>query len=344
MSDRRSPGTLRAAQMAAAASLCLLARLARAEPTPATARLVFEQNVRREDCPDERAFRTLVTARLGKDPFSEQGLGSVHVTLGTEGAGILGRVSTTGGGGARRRERSVRGSMQECEAVVEALASVVALHLAPPQGDEPQQDLPPLPVAPSLPSSGTPVPREDVDARSLPASKDEEREPHAVPVRFAARAALVGGLGLLPGASLGGEVGAGVRRGAFGLFATGRGETQAGEALGTQGERLDGSLFTVGVLPCFVASWFAACGSASVGKLQGRAPEAATPSLGSSTVAYAGARIGAEVPLGAGLRLAPHVELTVPLVRTTLLYAQSPAWVAPALAGSLGFGLVYVAE
>jgi hypothetical protein len=31
-------------------------------------------------------------------------------------------------------------------------------------------------------------------------------------------------------------------------------------------------------------------------------------------------------------------------VRTTLLYAQSPAWVAPALAGSLGFGLVYVAE
>jgi hypothetical protein len=163
-------------------------------------------------------------------------------------------------------------------------------------------------------------------------------------VRFAARAAFVVGLGLLPGASLGGEVGAGVRRGAFVLFATGRGEAQAGEARGSQGERLDGALFTGGVLPCFVASWFAACAGASVGKLQGRAPEAATPSLGSSTVAYAGARIGAEVPLGAGLRLAPHVELTVPLVRTTLLYAQSPAWVAPALAGSLGFGLVYVVE
>jgi hypothetical protein len=318
----------------------------RSSSSEPTARLVYECKLARNDCPDERSFRALVTARLGRDPFADRAERSLRVTVLPDSGGIVGRADLTGEG-APRQERTIRSSLHECEALVEALASVVALNLTPRSDPEKLPPLPPPAEPPTARTASDLAPPATAPVRELGATgADADRrrgtaEP-ASAVRFAARAAVVTSFGLLPGASIGGELGAGFARGWFSLVAMGRGETQIGQATGVSGEKLDAAMFSGGVMPCLSAAWFSGCGTAWIGVLQGRAPEAASSALGSSTTAFVGARIGADIPLGAGLRLAPQVELWVPLVRTTLVYAQTPTWTAPALLGSAGVGLVYI--
>jgi hypothetical protein len=329
---------------AVAAGAALLAAPV-AEASSSAARLTFDREVKREDCPDERAFRALVTARLGHDPFVNHDDRVVNVEIHSAASGIVGHVDIREDGNILQ-ERTVRGGAKECEAVVEAIASIVALSLTPEQGQESGRDdgrssevarAPDTQAAPTSATTAAPSPRNE------PASVDRaSASPSAI--RFAARGAIVSSAGLLPGLAIGGEAGGGFAARWFSLYAMGRGETQAGDAEGVRGQRLDGSVLSGGVAPCFSAAWFTGCGTAWLGVLQGRAPDAERPSLGSSLVGFVGARLGALIPLGAGLRLAPQVEAWVATVRTTLVYAGAATWTAPALLGSTGLGLVYVPE
>ena len=308
---------------------------------------MYARTVAGNDCPDERAFRALVTARVGRDPFTERSEQTVRVMISAEASRIAGRVEILEGT-ATRQDRTVKGAPRDCEAVVEALASVVALSLAPPTGAEPSAALPALPAAEGRRGEPPPPSMPATNGSTQPASSDVARDGDAgtrsLPVRFAARAALVSSFGVLPGTSIGAEVGAGFARGWFSLHAMARGESQIGSAAGTRGERLDGAVFAGGLLPCFSTAWFAGCAGPWVGALQGRSPDAAPPLLGSSTVGYIGARMAAALPLGSGFRLGPQVELWLPLVRTTLVYAGVPTWTAPAIGGSVGLGLAWVPE
>lgn len=321
----------------------LLASIAYAAPASSPmAHLTYERNVARDDCPDERAFRALVTARLGHDPFAELEGRSVRVRVTSDASRIVGRVEITEEG-ASHQERTVRGAAQECEAVVEALASVVALNLMPPTESDGNGavPLPPLPAPPTAPPDPLPSPRA-LGPRVGSETTQRAVDDSSPPVRFGARGALVTSFGLLPGAAIGGEIGAGFDKGWFSLFAMGRAEAQPVHATGALGEHLDGSVLSGGLLPCFSATWFTACGVAWIGVLQGRAPDAERPSLGSSTVGFAGARVSARLRLGASLHFTPQVEVWVPVVRTTLVYAETATWTAPAFLGSFGLGLVYV--
>lgn len=335
----------RLAPVAVGIATTLAATAAGAEPvaTRPSARLLYERRGAGDACPDEHAFRALVTARLGQDPFTDAAERAVRIEIVAEGGRIAGRVEIAGSG-APKQERTVRGAPRDCEAVVEALASVVALSLAPPTSEPAPaasavEPLPPLPPGPTPASVPTTASAPVIADR---ASERPTEEQPASPLRFAARAALVTSLGLLPAAAVGGEAGAGLARGWFSLYLMGRAEAQPGHARGVSGERLDGAVFSGGALPCFTAGWFSGCASIWVGALQGRAPDAVTPSLGSSVVGYGGARALAAIPLGAGLHLAPQVEAWVPFVRTTLVYATAPTWTAPAIVASFGLGLTYV--
>lgn len=309
--------------------LLLSATVHAAPPASPSARLHFDRKVTREDCPDERAFRALVTARLGRDPFDNREPRAVDVSVTSEASSIVGRVRMTQEG-APAQERTVRGSARDCEAVIEALASIVALNLAPEVEPDTKPREEPRPRPP--PSE---VRASRADAPVVP------RVDGSPPLRFVARGAAVASVGLLPGTSIGGELGAGFHKDWFSLFAAGRVEAQPADATGARGERLEGAVFTGGLQPCFSKGWFVGCGVAWIGVLQGRAPDAARPALGSSMVGFAGARAGVGFPLGSGLRLVPQVEVWVPIVRTTLVYAQQVTWTSPAISGSLGLGLTY---
>jgi hypothetical protein len=306
------------------------------------ARLTFLVGSGPSDCPDEPAFRALVTARLGRDPFDERATHHVNVRLSSEGRALVGRVELTGAA-PPSVERTVRGSATECEAVVEALASVVAIQLGPdartsgPPSEAADADARPLTPEPEEAPQKIPEPPRDEAAPPSPV-----REPAARP-HFVARAALVSSVGLLPGTSAGGELGAGFGIKRFSLAAIGRAETQPGYADGVRGERLDASVLSAGLLPCVSITWVVGCGVGLLGVLQGSAPDAENPSLGTSFVGYVGGRLGASIRLGRGLALAPQVEAMIPVVRTTFVFAQATTWVAPPLLGSIGVALTYSA-
>ena len=309
--------------------------------SPAQAKLRYDILAPKAQCPDEGAFRSLITARVGRDLFDDAvGQRRVTITIEPEGRGLIGhaRIADTAG---TPRTRDVRGSTTECEAIIEALAAVVALALSPESAFRPKENEPAsLPALPSA-SSSPPAPASSPEPPPTTPAPALRSDHH---LRLEARAAGVTSIGLLPALSVGGEVGAGINSGAFSLLLFGRGETLPSATRGGLGERLDASILTAGLSPCGRIAVLTGCMVGWLGVLQGRAPDAATPSLGSSTIALVSARIGAEVPLGLGLALAPQLEIGVPLVRTTLLYASNPTWTAPALIGSFGVGLTYVSR
>jgi hypothetical protein len=142
----------------------------------------------------------------------------------------------------------------------------------------------------------------------------------------------------------GADAAIGVRRGAFALFGEGRGETQVANARGEAGAAIEATLLGAAIAPCGYVGVLFACVVARMGVLQGRAPDVARPSLGSSFHATLGPRAGVWAPLTAGFGITAFAEMAVPLVRTTLVVDDRPVWTAPAIAGSVAVGVGYVTD
>lgn len=295
--------------------------------------LVYRAEDSRSLCPDEASFRALVTARMGRDPFSsttDPNLGTMKVTVSQRGTRLLGRVA--------KHEppmiREVAGTSGECEVVVEALASIAAMALDPEAVLRPSP--PALPSLPPPPPGTTPDPREP--PMRTPAVVPAQ--PSASPIRFHGGAAFATSLGLLPAPSLGAEVAAGVRTERIGFLALGRAETQTA-ATASRGVEVEASFLGGGALACGHVRWGFGCLVALGGVLNGRAPQAEVSRLGANAVVLTGARVGLELPLGGGLAMVPHVGVWIPVVRTTLSFADAPVWTAPPIAGTLGVGLSF---
>ena len=77
-----------------------------------------------------------------------------------------------------------------------------------------------------------------------------------------------------------------------------------------------------------------------VGALQGYAPDVKTPALGTTLVAFLGARLSYTVGLTRMLALRPSVEAAIPLVRTSLVIDKGPVWTAPPVTAALGLSLL----
>jgi hypothetical protein len=308
---------------------------ARAEPT---ARLAYV--VTAPSCPDETSFRALVTARLGRDPFTPVSEDQADVGVRRDGAGLSGRVVVRRSGKVAA-ERSIRASAGECDTLVEALAAVAALAIDPDAALRPSERLPELPPSTPPPAATmTPVkpPPEVVEYRPLRPEEPPTR------VSFAARGAIVGSIGVLPAGSMGGELGIGFGIGKFSLFAEGRAETKVATAGGSPSSRIDGTLLTAGIAPCGRVGVLIGCLVGRVGALRGRSPDAAHPRDDSTMVAYIGPRLALHLPIDDSFAITPQLEMVVPLVRTTLLFDQQPAWSAPSIAGALGLGVMYVSR
>src|SRR5580658_6794942 len=129
------PWRVRAGVFAAfATTWCTLAEPAKAEP--ATIRLDYERpDTLADACPDAASFRNLVVARLGYDPFDprppvEGGAGDeVRVVLTPHNRRVQAEALLVRAGRPARSARALEGSLGECESVVAALATTLAIAL-----------------------------------------------------------------------------------------------------------------------------------------------------------------------------------------------------------------------
>lgn len=322
--------------MAAGCAHCVTVRLANAESAaePETATLDYGANEAAAGaCPDETSFRRRVAARLGYQPFMPGGRHRVGVTLFAEGTVVRVAATVTRDKDNAPGTREFAGALSDCDDMVDALATAVAIALDPVRGSEDHDAAPPR-SPPRSPPTTAPAPR------PVPAPPAPPPEKPAEPVRVFGVANAIGTLGLLPGAAIGGSLGAGVTWRALSIELAGRVETMPGTATADTGDRVEATALAGSLAPCGQIGIWLACAVGRLGSLQGRAPDVANPSLGTSLFGTAGAKTGVSVPVSRLLAVRAMVGAEFALVRTSLLIDEKAIWTAPPVMGGLDLGVV----
>jgi hypothetical protein len=264
-----------------------------------------------EGCPDEQAFRDLVTARLGHDPFEVGAPLLVTARIEPEGTALRAHARISDADGSERGARQLEGTPSECRDLASALASAVALALTPPAPASPVQA--PAPVSGSSSPPAPPPPRD---------------------LKFTAHTGLALGGGITPGFALSPLLGLGIRTHSVSVLAEARVDLMPGVAQ-SGGERVEASVFSAGPAACLHLGPGHGCLGVELGALQGRALDVTDPRTYTSFFSAAAARLGFDIALGAILALRLAGELRVPLVRTALRVNDTTVWDAPPLGGGL---------
>ncbi|MBK7861400.1 MAG: hypothetical protein IPJ65_22855 [Archangiaceae bacterium] len=275
-------------------------------------------------CPDEAAFRTLVAARLGTDPFTDGADTEVSVELRPPTA----VVTLSSPPGTVRGRKTLEGSAG-CDALASSAAVTVALSVDPLL----RRNAPPTPSAPPPP----PVLEEESPPAPAPPPRAPEREPDA-PWRWS----LAAGGGASAGASVAPQPV---------LFAEGRARGRvfslALEArLGwpVSAALASGRLTTIAalgaLLPCLHAGWFGACARVSAGALV--VSGEALPDAQSHAVFQLGLGLRAqlELPLGRRFALRAFVEGEGNLFRAAAEVGSARVWTAAPVSGGGGLALL----
>jgi hypothetical protein len=289
-------------------------------------------------CPDEPAFRTMVTTRLGRDPFVSRAPSSVRVRFSSRGRVVVARIEIAESG-AGPGVRTLEQPKHACEALAGAVAAAVATAIDP-AGPIPaaSSELPPLPppVASTVPGDAPPAPA----VRQAPAVVSPYVASAAGPApRLALTAHALGSVGVVPGPALGALAGVGIRYGAFALHAEGRFETTPAATLVTASDRLTGVAYTGSLVPCGLVRWFEGCIGVRLGALQVTSLDVIRPTLTRAVSAALLARAVARLPLTSGVLFRVGLEGGLPLVRTTFSVEGEPVWTAPAAHASLFVGI-----
>ena len=306
-----------------------------ASDEPATATLAYVSNVGAR-CPDDESFRHRVAARLGYQPFSPDGKHRVSIRLRAASARVNGHAEVTRAGQSSPGVRALESPIEDCESLVSALAVAVAIALDPvrsagPPLEEPSPAIGPPPEAPEPPLVVA-SPSPDSPAREAP-SRDSHRS-------FFGAVSAAGSVGLLPGLSMGGAVGVGLRLEAISVEIAGRAETMPSAVRVASGDRLEATTLSALLAPCAHLHRWSACGVGRAGVIQGRAPDVVAPTLGSSLFGTVGVRVGYELPLSAMVALRALASAEVPLVRTALVVSGAEVWTAPPAMAGVEMGVV----
>jgi hypothetical protein len=271
-----------------------------------------------EACPDDASFRNLVTARLGYDPFAANldAPNRIRVELNLAHGRVAASATLTREGQAARSARALEGAPSECEAVVAALATTVAIALDPMRAS--------ATGAPALP----PGSKDDTPRQAEPPLPGPER-PHPKPLVLFASAAPVISIGLAPSPSLGGEAGFGMRRGQFSLEALARAETTPTSVQVASGDHLGATVYSGSLLPCGWVVGLRLCGVVRIGLFEGAASDLARPKSGAASFYGAlGLRAGYQIRLTEALALEPSLDVAAPLDRTELVINGAGVWTA----------------
>ena len=321
-----------AAQILIALLLLASSRSARGEE--AHAALVYDPGPPELSCPDARAFRHKIEARLGYDPFVAEDARKVSVGFRARNDALVAEVTWSGSSSASQaRTRTFEGRRGACEELAEAVASATAIaidpsRLVPPPAPAPP---PPAPVAPATPPPPAPAP-------PPPAPPSREPPPATSPEPLARRVALglgpsfgavpAVGLGATLAVDLGGSI-VSLRVGAGGVAGLGAEDTRAGAF------RLHRVGFFSG--PCLRADVLLGCALLEIGGAFGELPSGSRSAL----VLRALLRVEVDVVRRGSLRLFPFAEAGLAPVRSRALVGASSVWDESVVSATFGLGVAF---
>lgn len=299
--------------------------------------LIYERGPGAEQCPDETALRADVAARLGRDPFVEEGARTVVARIRKVGAELRATIELRDEGGTKG-VRTLSGA-PDCSELSSALALAVSLAVDPiaattpkpePSASTSASSPPSSPsVAPTPSASGAPtVPRPVVIVapRPEPPPRDLGGPRVAIGVH--------GALGVVPTTTFGATAAFGWVAPTWSVDLEGRRDLPATAAVGTG--TATASVLAVSIVPCLRRGLFAACALGSFGALQSTGEGLPVNRTDTAPWIVAGVRGALEVPIARAFTIGVAFDLITPIVRTTYRIDGRDAWTTPAVAGSLG--------
>jgi hypothetical protein len=330
------------------AAILLAAPLAAAPPPERTTRLAYTRGHGAEQCPDERAFRDAVEARLGYAPWSDAVPRSIAVIVEQSGGALRGDVTMTGATGAVTGTRQLTAAGDDCDELVTALALAISIAIDPDVVFRPAPPPPGLPTAPppstaapgALPAASAPahvaaLPPPTLLADPLPVAV-------AVPGAAAPRPIRgylgVGGFfagGTSPGVTGGVAVLVGLRWAALSATVEGRADVPTTAPV-AGGGAVRAGLLAAGFVPCFHLGPVAACALGTFGALRGVGLDVARPGRDATPFVALGGRVGGELPFDRTFSAGLHGDLSGALTPTTLLVDGRGVWTTPRASAALG--------
>ncbi|MFO0727716.1 MAG: hypothetical protein U1E65_28310 [Myxococcota bacterium] len=314
-------------RVACTALLCLVAG-ARATASPAPALELQYFAPEDPDCPREVAFKEMVAARLGVDPWQARGAVVAEVRILGAAPRFTGIMRLREPRGAALGERRFQAS-PSCRELAETIAFALVLAVDPLHSARPEPKPSPPPVEPP---SEEPAP-------SNPSPAPERPTFQVVPAL-----GVLGAAGTAPDLSFGVTAEAMAVWPRFGVGLEGRIEVPRSAALAAGGS-VETSLFLAGLVPCAMFSRFSACFLARVGAMRISAQGLESPRSSTELYASLGVRGGYELPLGSdfGIRFALGLGFVLTRISLTDLAMAAPTryWTTPLVNGDLAISLMF---
>ena len=304
------------------AYLALLATRAAAADHP-SAQLIYKRGEGAASCPDEARLRGGVAARLGYDPFTDDGKVVVLVTISRGSGGLRAAIELRDERGRVSGSRELASRQLDCVELAGAVTLAISIAVDP------------LAIAPPPPKPAPPT-----ECPTCPKCPSPPAIAQAPPERIHPRVSLgvSGTLGATPTPALGFLVGAGFRYRAFSLELQGRFDVPFATSAPTTGS-IRASVLAVLLAPCAHFRVLAGCALVGAGAMLGEGLNVTESRRDITPWAALGVRGAVELPLRRRLWLRAHLDLLGTLTRTTLYLNGTAAWVTPQLSGLLGVSL-----
>src|SRR4051794_6145771 len=97
----------------------------------ASARLTVERGQGAELCPDPHALRDAVVRRLGVDPFTDDGVTDIHVTVSGDSTGLHARIAIAGDPNRLSAERLLSSARLDCRDLADSIELALSIAINP---------------------------------------------------------------------------------------------------------------------------------------------------------------------------------------------------------------------
>ena len=295
-----------------------------------SAKLVYVRGQGAESCPGEMELRMSVAHRLGYDPFNTGSRRTIMAVVEGNDERLTARMELVDEQGVSQGERKLEAAPDRCGDLIRALALSMSIAIDPEHtGSDP--NAPPLF---RFEQSAGEASRADSSPEE-PAPREQSRDAPLF-LRFGLGGQV--GLGTAPAPAAGLLVIGSARYRDFSVALEYRTDADASRVL-ANGARIESSLMTGNVAPCFHYGPGLACGVFSFGVVQATS-DATHPENDAALYAAAGIRLGTEWELTPPVVLRTHADLLGALTRPHIELDGQNVWEMPAVSGSLGLALL----
>lgn len=321
--------------------LTLAASEAAAAPS---ARLVYLRNPGAESCPDERAVRSAVAARLGYDPFFPYAPTTLFAEVERIEGGYEAHIKLVDGASTVLGSRELRQQGDACGDIIDTMALSISIAIDPDSLTRPPGTPPPDAVAPEVAAPPASEPEAPRVAPEPPRRAPPTVAPTTPATERAPRVALDLGaapslwIGAAPAVSVEASVFARARAGRVSLALEGRYGLPASRAV--EGATVETSSAAGALVPCVHFGVASACAVGALGSLRASSRGVVRPRTGSALHAAIGPRAAIELPLAERLSLRVHGDVLVPLTTHTLEIDGASVYTLPRVAASAAIGVV----